>query len=793
MPGRKVRLRFGTKVMLLVIGLIGSILLIDSVAMRLAVRTVVVEQSAERLDVGARVWQSVRASRGRQLAEQVAVFSDDFGFKEAVATRDLPTLNSVLDNASARLGLPYALLLSAEGEPVASLGVELQAVDRQRLSALIDRAREQGIANGVVVINNTPVSFALVPVFAPHVVGWLAMGAEFGRDDVAELAGLTGLDAAIAVQVSEQQWQLIGAELRQPLPLQLQSALQPGGERISLPSWSGKPAPALALRISEPAFTPLYLLIAAPTERLIMPFHSLQQRALAWTSAVAALALLVAFVFGRRLQQRVRRLAEAADQVRAGRYDEPLTLTGNDELTELADAFNHMQAGISERERQIVFSSGHDSLTRLPNRERAISLLNQRLNEQVGRGQRALIIVVEIRRFRDINDLLGFAFGDRALIELAKRLRSLSREQDPMARLGSDEFLLSIWGVPADQSQRRVAQVQQSLGQSFQIDAVPLNLEFNLGVVEVAADNSIDAATLLRRADIAMNEAKHQGDNLMFYQEGLDERHQRQLQLINHMAEGLRAGEFSLNFQPKVSLADDQVHFAEALLRWRHPQLGTVPPDEFIALAERSDLIKEISRWVIEQAIAQVARWAGMGVDSGLALNLTAQDIVDPSLPELISATLRKHRVSPQKIILEITESGVMRDLPAALSNLDRLRRAGLSLSIDDFGTGQSSLAQLKRLPVDELKIDRSFVLNLLPGTEDERIVDSVLRLAHALGLRVVAEGVESAEGLEVLRGLGCEQVQGYYFSRPLAADDFADWWQKRQRPGLTPPKDANR
>ena len=184
---------------------------------------------------------------------------------------------------------------------------------------------------------------------------------------------------------------------------------------------------------------------------------------------------------------------------------------------------------------------------------------------------------------------------------------------------------------------------------------------------------------------------------------------------------------------------------------------------------------------MIEHAIAQVAAWAQNEITCGLALNLSAHDVVDPTLPELITDTLRRHRVSPQKIILEITESAVMKDLPAALDNLDRLRRAGLVLSIDDFGTGHSSLAQLKRLPVDELKIDRSFVLSLLPGTEDERIVDSVLRLAHALGLRVVAEGVESAEGLEVLRRLGCEVVQGYYFSRPLAAEDFSRWWKQRQ------------
>ncbi|MBD8525767.1 putative bifunctional diguanylate cyclase/phosphodiesterase [Pseudomarimonas arenosa] len=785
---RVVRLRFGTKVLLLIVSLIGAMLLIDTVAMRLAVRTVVDEQSAARLEVGARVWRSLRENRSRQMLEQVAVFSEDFGFKEAVATRDLPTLQSVLHNASLRLDLPHALLLSVEGEPIASLDIALDALNRQRLPALLQRARTQGSASGVVVIADRPISFALVPVFAPHQVAWLAMGSEFGGADIAELAGLTGLEAVIALH-GDGGWQLIDADgQRQAMPTELIDALQGGGQRIELPAFTEAHDPSLALRVSEPEFSPLYLLISAPTATLISPFQQLQQRALVWTSAVTVLALLVASLFGRVLQQRVRRLADAAEQVRAGRYDQPLALSGNDELRELADAFNLMQASISEREKQIVFSSGHDGLTRLPNRERAISLLDRRLAEQRGSGRSALLMVIEVRRFRDINDLFGYAFGDRALVELANRLRAQARDTDPLARLGGDEFMLSLWGLGAEQTARRIKQVSDALAEPFLIDQVPLSLDFNFGVVDIGQDEVVDASTLLRRADVAMNEAKLSGEGLMVYEAGLDERHQRQLQLIRHMAEGLSQGEFFLQFQPKVNLADDQVSFAEALLRWKHPQLGPIPPDEFIALAERSDLIGQISRWVVEQAVAQVARWSAQGVDCGLALNLSAHDVVDPALPGIITDTLRRHRVSPQKIILEITESAVMRDLNAALSNLDALRRAGLTLSIDDFGTGHSSLAQLKRLPVDELKIDRSFVLSLMPGTEDERIVDSVLRLAHALGLRVVAEGVESAEGLDVLRRLGCEVVQGYYFSRPLAADDFVRWWQQRR---TVPAKDS--
>ena len=536
--GRAVRLRFSTKVILLVVGLSGSMLLSDILVMRVAVRDVVNEQSGERLDVGARVWQSLREARSRQLVEQVAVFSDDFGFKEAVATHDLPTLQSVLRNASSRLGLPFALLLSVEGEPIASLDIDAQAIDAQRLTRLLARAREQGAASGVVVIAGAPVSFALVPVFAPHQVGWLAMGGPFGAADLAELVNLTGLDAALTWPIDER-WQLLDQRgERRPVDADYTAPLRDAGARISLPSWSDNDDAVLALAVAEPGFTPLYLLIAAPTERLMRPFDSLQQRALAWTLAVTVLALLVAFAFGRVLQQRVRHLADAAERIRAGRDDQPLALSGQDELRELADTFNLMQAGISEREQQIVFSSGHDSLTRLPNRERAISLLTQRLATPIAAGQCALLMVIEIRRFRDVNDLLGFAFGDQALIAWAQRLRAMAREGDPLARLGGDEFLLSIWNIPAEQAERRVKQIAASLAESFEIDAVPLNLEFNLGAVTIDVDSDVEASVLLRRADIAMYEAKQTGETLVFYQQGLDERHQRQLQLVSHMAEG---------------------------------------------------------------------------------------------------------------------------------------------------------------------------------------------------------------------------------------------------------------
>jgi len=289
-------------------------------------------------------------------------------------------------------------------------------------------------------------------------------------------------------------------------------------------------------------------------------------------------------------------------------------------------------------------------------------------------------------------------------------------------------------------------------------------------------DHGSDAQTLLRRADIALYDAKQLRSGVAVYQPGRDEVHLRQLTLMGDLRQSITRGQLSLRFQPKVDLASRKVKHTEALLRWRHADLGAIPPDEFIPLAERSGFVHELTRFVLENALRQNSEWRDEGLDLGMAINLSAMDLMDADLPDFIQACLRRHRVPPARLILEVTESALMRDVDYAVRTLHRLRASGLRLSIDDFGTGYSSLAQLKRLPVDELKIDKSFVTQMTEGSDDAVIVRSTIELGHNMGLSVIAEGVENDSSLELLKRYRCDMVQGYLFSAPLEGAALARW-----------------
>ena len=361
---------------------------------------------------------------------------------------------------------------------------------------------------------------------------------------------------------------------------------------------------------------------------------------------------------------------------------------------------------------------------------------------------------------------------------MGKRLRLAVRPDDLVARLGGDEFMVVMGEVEREHAPRRARGLLAQLREPLDLPSTRINLDCSIGLV-LSPDHGDDAQTLLRRADIALYDAKQARSGVAVYQPGRDEVHLRQLALMGDLRESVTRGQLSLRFQPKVDLASRQVHHVEALLRWQHPTLGAVPPDEFIPLAERSGFVHELTRFVLEQALRQNAAWRAEGLDLGVAINLSAMDLMDADLPDFIHDCQRRHRVPPAKIILEVTEGALMRDVDYAVRMLHRLRAGGIRLSIDDFGTGYSSLAQLKRMPVDELKIDKSFVMQMTEGSDDAVIVRSTIELGHNMGLSVIAEGVESDSSLALLRQYRCDMVQGYLFSKPLAAGDLVAWCQR--------------
>ena len=425
----------------------------------------------------------------------------------------------------------------------------------------------------------------------------------------------------------------------------------------------------------------------------------------------------------------------------------------------------------------------HDALTGLPNRsllrdrgERAIAMV-RRDGGSVG------LILIDLDRFKDINDTLGHHQGDALLRGVAERLASVLRQADTVARLGGDEFAVLLPHLLDPRSAMVVAhKLLEALRQPFTVDELVLEVDASMGIA-VSADHEADVDTLLQRADVAMYVAKQTHAGATAYAPELDVNSPRRLALLADLRRAIEQRALLLHYQPKVELASGEVRGVEALVRWNHPGLGLIPPAEFIPLAESTALIHPLTTFVLETALRQQRDWHERGYDLSIAVNLSARSLLDVAFPQQVSALLSKHGVAPARLMLEITESILMTDPARALRVLHGLDALGVRISIDDFGTGYSSLARLKDLPVHELKIDRAFVTSMQTVHSDAIIVRSTIDLARNLGLAVVAEGVEDRGVLDELGDLGCDAAQGYYLSRPVPAADLLSWLDEHEHP----------
>jgi diguanylate cyclase (GGDEF)-like protein len=468
-------------------------------------------------------------------------------------------------------------------------------------------------------------------------------------------------------------------------------------------------------------------------------------------------------------------LLQAVKRMRRGDYSIPIEIHRGDEIGILAQGLDHMRAGIAEREQRILKLAYEDTLTQLPNR----SQFGERLQREIlsaGEQQRMLaIFVMDLDRFKYVNDTLGHSVGDHVLREVAVRLRNLLRDDDCVARLGGDEFAVL---VPTGDNERIVnlaKSILLALEQPIDFEGQPLDVGASIGIALYPA-HALDAQTLVRNADIAMYVAKRSRGGYTIYDPHYDSTQQEHLSLLGELRRAVELGELRLYYQPKVTLSSAGVHAAEALIRWAHPVRGMVPPGLFIPFAEHTGYIKILTRWVLSEAIRQCGVWLRQHMDIEISVNLSARDLMTRDLPEIISALLAEHGVPPHMICLEITESGFMEDPAHAQRLLDRLAAIGLRLSIDDYGTGYSSLSYIMKLPVNELKIDRAFVSNMSEDADMMTIVRSTIELGHNLGLKVVAEGIEDAKGYALLRSLGCDFAQGYYISPPMPAEALPGW-----------------
>ncbi len=420
----------------------------------------------------------------------------------------------------------------------------------------------------------------------------------------------------------------------------------------------------------------------------------------------------------------------------------------------------------------------HDALTGLPNRRLLQDRLDRAITASERSGKNLALMILDVDRFKEVNDTLGHDRGDALLIEVAKRLNEVVRDADTVARLGGDEFAVlapEVGGLLY--AERLASRVHGAFDQPFQVGELQLHVESSIGIA-LLPDHAENATELMQRADTAMYAAKATHLGALVYRQGEDGNSTERLQLLGDLRNALGTRQLSINYQPKIDLGTGQVMGTEALLRWMHPERGNIPPNDFIPLAENTGLIQGLTRYVLEMVCAQMAEWDRLDTDFAhlpVAVNLSARNLIEPDFDEFLEDILASHLIEPERLELEVTESALIEDPIRSHQMLHKIAALGVTLAVDDFGTGYTSMSQLEQMPLSTLKIDRSFTSRLADDPAGATLVKAMVDLAHEFGLEVVAEGVEDAEVTARLRELGCDIGQGFLWSRPVTSDDLPD------------------
>jgi diguanylate cyclase (GGDEF)-like protein len=777
---------FGTRIFLVILGLVALIQSVTVIAALDALRNDAIQKANHELEVGQRVFERLLAERASQLSTAVRILASDYGFKEAIATSDMATIESVLANHGARVQADLSAFISADATIVTSTHDFLPGNAPGRPAAfpfagmLTAAAQGQSATDVVLIPGSGAYQIVVTPVRAPELIGWICIG--FVVDDALARAfkDLTNLDVSFSpasrpVLLAS----TLGPDVRHAMPAALGDAALLDARPVEL-----RVADAGYLTLRSPLPGSGHALVAilqTSMDEALQGFRGLVTKVMVIVAIALALAIAAARLVASSVTRPLRQLADAARRIAGGFYGEPVAMARQDEFGLVSHAFNEMQEGIAEREARIVHQAGHDGLTGLPNRLALRDRIGVALARAARSKQAGALLLVDIVAFKAINDSLGHDTGDQVLQEISRRLSTQARSADTVARYGGNGFVLLLEDVGEPAVRQAARRILDCTAEPLRLPEAQVRIDLTVGIC-LFPEHGDDAETLLRRAEIAMYAARSAGRTVDLYSIGQDENHLRRLGLLGELAVALEQDQMEIYYQPKMDLRTGHVRQAEALVRWIHPSRGMIGPDEFITLAEQAGLIGQLTHLVLRKVIRQVRQWSSMGVDLAVSVNVSALDLSEEGFTERVMELLREHGVHPSRLTLEMTESTVIRDVNLAREVMRRLRDAGVHFSIDDFGTGYSSLAQLRSLPLHELKIDKSFVLNLTESQEDVLIVRSTIELAHNMGLVVCAEGVESKAAVELLRGLNCDIGQGYCISRPVPAGAFADWLVRHEQ-----------
>ena len=787
------KLSFYKRVVLLLCGVVSFVQILNLTGVLATISGDVRSNMHKDLEVASELVEQLVERRADLLLTSAGVLAADFGFRSALASQDKATIVSALENNVDRVGADLATLITLDGQMIGTSTISEE--DRIAYSELAKRAEVTGSASATLEIGGVAREVVSVPVKAPITIGWLVLGFALNDDIAQAFSNQLGMQVTFAARTNDVDYNFYGSSFTGPSRDAMPTAMQNKRQTDS----------GLVTTLVKEDFLTQIVPISSEQQRIISVLHTSLDEALAgyrivrnrllWFMAMSVIiAIALGLWFARGVTRPIKLLSIAALRIREGDYQTELDSSRYshraDEIGELIKTFDEMQYGIAEREAKITHHAYYDDLTQLPNRRMAGDQLQLLIDSQADEKSQNTgsigVIVIGLNRYKQIVETLGYQVGEQMVLKLSERLQDIHPQQLTIARASTDEFLVFLTSTDLDRCKHTAITTIEAMEQPIILDDAELIPDLSAGLVLIPefADNAADA---IRRASIALADARDAEERTGSYIEGREESHLRRLSIVADLKQAVDRDELILHFQPKINMQTMQVTSVEALVRWIHPQHGFMPPDEFIGLAESSGNIGLLTTWVLNAVIQQIKRWEFNGINIKAAVNLSALDLQDESLLARIHGLLNKHDVPPQRLILEVTESAMMRDTERALAILSQMRTDGLTISIDDFGTGYSSLAKLKDLPIDELKIDRAFVSDIEPDTAKAMIIKAIIDLGHSMDLTVISEGVETREEWDLLAELGNDVVQGYLISRPLTSADFVAWWHQQYPVGKRP------
>ncbi|WP_404341215.1 EAL domain-containing protein [Pseudoalteromonas mariniglutinosa] len=726
---------------------------------------------SQDINVAENVFKQYLSAKESLLLTAAKVLTADFGFKQAVATRDADTISSVLYNHSQRINAELMLLIDLSGKLVSANTEKHAVVDD--LKSLMDELLTKPDESNFVVLNGDLYQVILLPVRAPRTVAYSLVGFKITDAVATELKKLTGMGVSFiadddgVVKTSLQDKALSTSAL---VHFKEATTIRIFGEKavyrnriIELPS--------LIEHHVE-------VLLSADLTQSYSEFESLFFTIMVLAAITVVIGILSSGLLAKNLTTPLSQLTALAQQFARGNYQaEFIGSRQSSEVSTLVNAFNNMGNDIKEREKLISFQARHDSLTGFYNRAAMLDVLSKQLDNNL----EYTLVAIDIRGLRHINDKLGPRIGDDCIKAVAERIKQFSQEITGInARIGGDEFLTVFPSQAGQAFNSGIPGLVEQLQAGYLIQGLNIALRFSIGVVQYPSQG-VAADDLIRRVLIAVDSASCEHKNIHYYQQGEDEEHLERLIIIDELKQALHDddGQLFMTYQPKLNIITQQIDKVESLIRWQRKDGSWVSPEVFIDLAEQSGLIVELTAWVVKTVVAQVAHWQAAGINMQAAINVSAQDIASDGFHSHLWQVLQDYEVAAKLITIELTERDMIENEEKGIQALANLKLIGVKISLDDYGVGQTSLGRLKMLPIDELKLDKCFILKLDESEKDQFIVQSTVTLGHQLGFSVVAEGVETKASLDLLILMNCDYAQGYYLSRPLKAAQFSQWLEE--------------